>query len=82
MDDDKLLQRIVLNPDILVGKPVIKGTRLSVEYILDLLSHGDTIENILVEYKGLEKDDILACILYAGKMLDKSNIYLLETKVG
>jgi uncharacterized protein (DUF433 family) len=82
MDDDKLLQRIVLNPDILVGKPVIKGTRLSVEYILDLLSHGDTIENILVEYNGLEKDDILACILYAGKMLDKSNIYLLETKVG
>ena len=64
----------------MVGKPVIKGTRITVEYILNILSHGDTIDDILSEYDGLEKEDILACILYASQMLDKSNVYPLEVK--
>ena len=69
MDDQKLLQRITLNPAVLVGKPVIKGTRLTVEFILNLLAHGATTAEILDEYKGLTPDDIQACLLHAGKSL-------------
>ena len=58
MTEQELLERIVLNPKVMVGKPVIKGTRLTVEYILNLLAHGATVTEILEEYKGLvqEKD--------------------------
>ena len=58
---------------LMVGKPVIKGTRITVEYILNVLSHGDTIEDILKEHEGLKKKDIFACILYASQMLNLSN---------
>ena len=68
--DKHLLQRITANPDILVGKPVIKGTRLSVEYILNLMAHGASIEDILSEYAGLMREDILACLLFASKSLE------------
>jgi uncharacterized protein (DUF433 family) len=44
MNDQNLLERIIINPKVMVGKPVIKGTRLSVEYILNLLAHGETID--------------------------------------
>ncbi len=80
MNDRELLNRIIIDPEVMVGKPVIKGTRITVEYILNIISHGDTIDDILAEYDGLEKEDILACILYASQMLDKSNIYPLEVK--
>ena len=53
----------------MVGKPVIRGTRLTVEYILGLLAHGTTMEEILVEYPGLVKNDIYACLLFASKTL-------------
>ena len=53
MKDDQLLDRIVLNPKIMVGKPVIRGTRLTVDFILNLLAHGATEKEILDEYKGL-----------------------------
>ena len=69
MNDQQLLARITINPDVLVGKPVIKGTRLSVEYILNLLAHGSTIEEILDEYPGLTRADIQACFLFATKSL-------------
>jgi uncharacterized protein (DUF433 family) len=60
---NQLLERIALNPKIMAGKPVIRGTRLTVQYILNLLAHGMTVEEILQEYKGLTKEDILACLL-------------------
>jgi uncharacterized protein (DUF433 family) len=69
MDDQQLLARITINPDVLVGKPVIKGTRLSVEYILNLLAHGSTVEEILDEYPDLMHEDIQACLLFATKSL-------------
>ena len=69
MEPKQLLERIALNPEIMVGKPVIKGTRLTVQYILNLLAHGATIDEILHEYKGLTKEDILACLLYASETL-------------
>ena len=69
MEQKQLLERIVLNPKIMVGKPVIRSTRLTVQYILNLLAHGATIDEILQEYKGLTKEDILACLLYASETL-------------
>ena len=66
MDEAQLLERITVDPRVMVGKPVIKGTRLSVEYILGLLAHGATIEEILQEYQGLEEEDIRACLLFAA----------------
>jgi len=70
MKDKELLERITVNPKIVVGKPVIKGTRLTVEYILNLLAHGATIEEIIREYKDLTREDIQACILFATKSLE------------
>jgi len=70
MEQNQLLKRIALNPKIMIGKPVIRGTRLTVQYILNLLAHGATVDEILQEYKGLTKEDILACLLYASETLE------------
>lgn len=64
MHREKLLQRIIINPKVMTGKPIIKGTRLSVQYILNLLANGYTVDEILKEYEGLTKDDINACLVY------------------
>jgi uncharacterized protein (DUF433 family) len=69
MNDEQLLERITLNPKIMTGKPVIKGTRLTVEYILNLLAQGATEEAILNEYEGLTREDLRACFLFATKSL-------------
>lgn len=74
MDDQQLLNRITLNPKVMVGKPVIRGTRLTVEYILNLLAHGATIEEILEEYEGLAQEDIQACFLFATKSLEDTSL--------
>jgi uncharacterized protein (DUF433 family) len=66
MSDDQLLSRITTNPSVMVGKAVIKGTRLTVEYILGLLAHGATMTEILGEYEGLAPEDIQACFLFAS----------------
>ncbi|MCX6038845.1 MAG: DUF433 domain-containing protein [Chloroflexi bacterium] len=70
MTDEKMLERISMNPNVMTGKPVIKGTRLTVEFILNLLAHGTTAQDIIAEYKGLTKNDIRACILFASKTLE------------
>ncbi len=72
MTETQLLERIILNPEIMVGKPVIKGTRLTVEYILGLLAQGATITEILDEYEGLTQEDIQACLLFATKALEST----------
>ena len=72
MREDQLLARIVLDPKVMVGKPVIKGTRLTVEYILNLLAHGATVEEILAEYDGLTPEDIQACLLFAAQSLQST----------
>jgi uncharacterized protein (DUF433 family) len=69
MKEEQLLERIVLNPKVMVGKPVIRGTRLTVDFILNLLAHGATENEILTEYKGLTIEDIHACFLFATKSL-------------
>jgi len=68
-----ILERITLNPAIKVGKPVIKGTRLTVEFILNLLANGSTIDMIVDEYEGLTKEDVLACLLFATKSLENTS---------
>jgi uncharacterized protein (DUF433 family) len=60
------LERIVVDPKILAGKPVIRGTRLAVEFILELLAAGQSESEILASYPGLEREDILACLAYAS----------------
>ena len=72
MTETQLLNRITLNPKVMVGKPVIKGTRLTVEFILGLLAHGATINEILDEYEGLTQEDIQACLLFATKSLEST----------
>ncbi len=67
MSDQELLNRITTNPQIMVGKPIIKGTRLTVEYILNLLAHAATVIEILAEYEGLVEADIRACLLFASR---------------
>lgn len=69
MTEQQLLERITINPKVMAGKPVIKGTRLTVEYILGLLAHGATNREILEEYEGLVQEDIQACFLFATKTL-------------
>jgi uncharacterized protein (DUF433 family) len=58
--------RIIVDPEILVGKPVIRGTRLAVEFILELLAAGQSENEILANYPGLTREDILACLCYAS----------------
>jgi len=70
--DEQLLERIVSDPRVLVGKPVIRGSRLSVDYILNLLAHGSTIEEILAEYDGLTREDVHACLLFAARALSST----------
>ena len=67
--ENQLLERIALNPQVMTGKPVIRGTRLTVEYILNLLAHGATAADILREYDGLAPEDIQACLLFAAHTL-------------
>ena len=74
MSDEQLLERITLNPKVMVGKPVIRGTRLTVEYILNLLAHGATIEEVMEEYQGLTQEDIQACLLFAMKSLEETSL--------
>ena len=61
-----LSERIIVDPDILAGKPVIRGTRLAVEFILELLASAQSENYILANYPGLTRKDILACLSYAS----------------
>ena len=73
MNDEQLLQRIVVDPTVMTGKPVIRGTRLTVDYILNCLAHGGTEGEILAEYESLTKEDIQACLLFATKALNDTD---------
>ena len=61
-----LSERIVVDSEVLAGKPVIRGTRLAVEFILELLAAGQSENKILTSYPGLTREDILACLSYAS----------------
>ncbi len=71
-------ERIVIDPAILDGKPVVKGSRLSVEFIIDLLSQGWSEKDILGNYPGLTREDVLACLAYASSILHAEKVYPLK----
>jgi uncharacterized protein (DUF433 family) len=68
-------ERITVEPSVLVGKPVVKGTRLAVGFIVDLLAQGWTEEEILENYPGLTREDIKACLAYASAVLRAEKVY-------
>ena len=68
-------ERIVIEPDILAGKPIVKGTRLAVEFITDLLAQGWTEAELLRNYPGLVHEDVQACLGYASATLQAEKVY-------
>lgn len=70
--------RIVAHPDVLVGKPVIKGTRISVELVLDLLAAGYTVQQIIEQYDHLTCEDIQACLAYAKEVVQTERVYAVK----
>jgi uncharacterized protein (DUF433 family) len=68
-------ERIVIDPNILVGKPTIRGTRLAVEFIIDLLAEGWPESEVLRNYPGITSEDIQACLRYASKLLKAERVY-------
>ncbi|MFN0317859.1 MAG: DUF433 domain-containing protein [Burkholderiales bacterium] len=74
MKEDELLQRITVNPEIFGGKPIIRGKRLAVEHVLSMLSVGDSPDTILEGYPWLERDDILACLIYARRIVAQERV--------
>ena len=68
MDREKLLERISIDPRICFGKPCIKGHRIWVSLILDLLASGLPVEEVLEEYPQLSREDVLACVAYGAEM--------------
>ena len=70
--------RITIDPQVLVGKPVVKGTRVAVELIVDLLAAGWTQDQILDSYPTLRAEDVRACLAYASELLHNERVYLLE----
>jgi len=74
MNSDLLLQRITVNAAIFGGKPIIRGRRLAVEHVLGMLAAGDDIDTLLDGYGWLEREDILACLVYARRMLEHERV--------
>lgn len=70
MRENDLLKRIILDPGVIEGKPIIKGTQLTVESVLRLLAHGTSEEQISQTHNGLTREDIQACLLFAAKSLE------------
>ena len=68
-------ERITVDPEILVGKPIVKGTRLAVEFIIDLLAQGWKEDEILANYPGLTPEDIRACLEYASELVHSETVF-------
>ena len=75
MTESALLRRIVTDPKVMLGKPVIRGTRLTVEMIIEKLAYGETVEEILTEYPFIKEDDVRAALLYAARSLSHEEVY-------
>ena len=82
MNENELLARITVNPDIFGGKPIIRGRRLAVEHILSMLAAGDSPEVILSGYPWLETEDIQACLIYARRVIGRERIEMLTIEAG
>lgn len=80
MKDKELLGRIAVDPEVMVGKPVIRGTRIPVALILKMLGQGIPVEEILREYPRLEKVDIEAAIAYAAHVVEHEEVFPLPVR--
>lgn len=74
LNEDRLLDRITVDPAIFGGKPIIRGRRLAVEHVLGMLAAGDTPETILEGYPWLEREDIQACLTYARRLVGHERV--------
>ena len=82
MDEEKILERITVNPKIFGGKPIIRGRRLAVEHVLGMLAAGDSPETILEGYPWLEPEDIQACLVYARRLVGHERVEPLFLEIG
>lgn len=74
MTELELLKRITVNPGIFGGKPIIRGRRLAVEHVLGMLAAGDGVDDLLQAYPWLEREDVLACLAYARRIVGRERI--------
>ncbi len=81
MHEEELLKRITSDPRLFAGKPVVRGRRLAVEHVLDMLAAGDEPATILAGYDWLEPEDIRACLLYASKIVRHERVEPLVTEL-
>ena len=82
MKQNKLIERITCDPDIFGGKPIIRGNRLAVEHVLDMLAAGDDAATILKGYAWMEPADIQACLVYASLLARHERIELFPAALG
>jgi len=76
MNENELLKRITVNAAIFNGKPIIRGRRLAVEHVLGMLAAGDSMETLLQGYPWLEREDVLACLAYAHRLVEHERVEL------
>lgn len=80
-DNNLLLERITINPDVMVGKPTIRGLRITVEQVLKALSAGITQKSLLEDYPELEPEDVQAVLLYAAERIGEERVFMLDAGV-
>ena len=78
MDTDNLLSRITINPKVMVGKPTVRGMRITVEQILRALAGGVTVKELLQDYPELEHEDMQAVFAYAVNLVDEEQVFPIE----
>jgi len=82
MTNENLLNRITINPDVMVGKPTIRGLRITVEQILKALANGVKTAELLEDYPELEPEDIQAVLLYASELVSEEKVYKVSIGVA
>jgi uncharacterized protein (DUF433 family) len=75
MNKQDLLERITVNPEVMVGKPVIRGLRITVEQVLRAIASGVTVEELLEDYPDIEKEDIQASLVYAAELVNEERVF-------
>jgi uncharacterized protein (DUF433 family) len=75
MNTAKLLKRVVLDPSVMIGKPVIKGTRMPVDLIVEKIAIGESMLQLLDDYPFLKEDDLRAALLYSARSLSREEVY-------
>jgi len=78
MKKEDLLNRITVNPDVMVGKPTIRGLRITVDQILRAIAGGVTVEELLEDYPELEKEDIQAALIYASELVNEEQVFAVK----